>query len=176
MARRFARKRGGARRALARGKSPPPGAEGVAPLHDPRDAYRRVRNLVALDAQNVMRRLEERREEMIANFSRHRDRESLLAPLRSWVPGASFAEMVLLPPAQQTAASAFYEELDGLRWYFRYTNDMPSTAAHRLAQHWRRLGAAFVELVRVLGPPEDAPEGVAAEPLAARQALPAKTD
>ncbi len=50
-----------------------------APAVDPRAA--RTRQLIALDATNVMRRLAARQEEMIALFSRLRDRAPLLQTL-----------------------------------------------------------------------------------------------
>jgi hypothetical protein len=112
----------------------------------------RVRHLVFLDAAALMKRLDERRHEMIALFSRHRDREPLLAPLRSWVPSASFQEIVLLAPAQQAAVSGFYEALDELRWYFRYTNDMPGSAQQVFEHHLRRLAKAHQSLEVELRP------------------------
>ena len=123
----------------------------------------RIRNLIALDAQGVMARLEQRKDEMIAMFSRHRDREPLLSPLRSWVPSASFQEIVLLGPEQQAAVAAFYETLDSLSWYFRYTSDMPGTAQLTFAAHRKRLREAYQILQDALGParepkPSAAPE------------------
>jgi hypothetical protein len=112
----------------------------------------RIRNLIALDADGVMRRLEERKDEMIAMFSLHRDREPLLSPLRSWVPSASFQELAQLSTEQQTAVSAFYEVLDALRWYFRYTNDMPGTAQRVFAHHRRTLERSHQLLQAALGP------------------------
>ena len=112
----------------------------------------RIRNLIALDSDGVMKRLEERKDEMIAMFSLHRDREPLLSPLRSWVPSASFQELTQLTTDQQTAVSAFYEVLDGLRWYFRYTNDMPGTAQQVFAHHRREMERSFKLLRAALGP------------------------
>jgi len=112
----------------------------------------RVRNLIALDAGGVVQRLEERGDEMIAMFSLHRDREPLLSPLRSWVPSATFQELSLLSAEQQSAVTGFYEGLDGLRWYFRYTNDMPGTAQQVFAHHRKKLRAAYALLEAALGP------------------------
>jgi hypothetical protein len=117
----------------------------------------RIRNLIALDADALMVRLDERKDEMIAMFSRHRDREPLLSPLRSWVPSASFQEIVLLAPAQQGAVAHFYEELDALRWYFRYTADMPGTALQIFAHHRKRLVLAYEGLKDAIGPAQPVP-------------------
>jgi hypothetical protein len=124
----------------------------------------RIRNLIALDAYGVMKRLAERKDEMIAMFSRHREREPLLTPLRSWVPSASFSELALLPPEQQAAVARFYEELDSLRWYFRYTSDMPGTALLIFAHHRKRLWEAYEGLKGALGPPRPLPKSEAPAP------------
>jgi len=130
----------------------------------------RIRNLIALDAEGLMGRLADRKDEMIAMFSRHREREPLLSPLRSWVPSASFQEIVLLAPEQQGAVARFYEELDGLRWYFRYTNDMPGTAQQVFDHRLRKLAAAYRELRESIG------EAHAVPPPAAEAPPPAPAD
>ncbi|MGC4115956.1 MAG: hypothetical protein QM765_15490 [Myxococcales bacterium] len=123
----------------------------------------RIRNLIALDAEGLVKRIDERKDEMIAMFSLHRDREPLLTPLRSWVPSASFQELSVLPTEQQTAVTAFYEVLDGLRWYFRYTNDMPGTAQQVFAHHRRKLESAYAALAGALGPAVPVPATLQAE-------------
>jgi hypothetical protein len=124
----------------------------------------RIRNLIALDAHGLMKRLAERKDEMIAMFSRHREREPLLTPLRSWVPSAIFQEIVLLPPEQQAAVARFYEELDSLRWYFRYTSDMPGTAQQIFGHHRKRLAEAYDGLKDTLGPPRPLPKSETVAP------------
>jgi hypothetical protein len=132
----------------------------------------RIRNLIALDADGLMKRLGERKDEMIAMFSRHREREPLLSPLNTWVPSATFQEIAVLAPEQQGAVARFYEELDGLRWYFRYTSDMPGTAQQIFAHHLKRLAASYQELRGAIGPavppPPASPEAPPAAPPAKR--------
>lgn len=128
----------------------------------------RVKNLLGLDAQGVMERLAARRDAMIELFSRHRDREALLGPLRTSGP-ASFEALALLEPAEQSVAVAFYEELDRLRWYFRYTDDMPSTAQQVFERHLRRLQAAHAGLAALLGRGEPPPADPAEPGQAARR-------
>ncbi|HEY3449544.1 MAG TPA: hypothetical protein VGK67_24540 [Myxococcales bacterium] len=123
----------------------------------------RIRNLIALDAEGVVKRVAERKDEMIAMFGLHRDREPLLSPLRSWVPSASFQELTQLSTGQQSAVTAFYEVLDGLRWYFRYTNDMPGTAQQVFAHHRKRLAASYLQLQAALGPAVAVPASEAPE-------------
>lgn len=111
----------------------------------------RVRNLIALDSAMVMRRLASRRHDMIATFSRKRDRRVLIEAVHTWFDTARFDELVLLEIEQQTAATQFYEQLDDLRYYFKYTEDMPGTAERALATRLKRLERAFQALAASLG-------------------------
>lgn len=112
----------------------------------------RVRHLIVLDAQSVVRRLNAQLSAMIELFSRHRDRDPLLAPLRSWLPGATFDALAELEPDEQRATAAFLEELEALRWYCRYTSDMPNTAQQRLTRFASQLEIAADRLIRALRP------------------------
>lgn len=113
----------------------------------------RVRNLIALDAANIIRRLEVRRDEMIVLFSRLRSREPMLSTLASRFATATFHDMLSLPVQEQVAVNQFYERLDELRWYFTYTEDMPSTAQQTFNTLHRGLEEAHRELVSAIGPP-----------------------
>lgn len=112
----------------------------------------RIRHLIVLDAQSVVRRLSAQLGAMIELFSRHRDREPLLAPLRSWIPSADFGQLAELEPEEQRALSQFLEELEALRWYCRYTNDMPNTAQMRLTRFAGQLENAVQKLVSTIRP------------------------
>lgn len=139
------------RKAVAKARKPAPARS--QPEHE------RVRNLVALDAAALMSRIAARAGEMVGLFSLHRDREPLLTPLRSRLPEMSFRELSLLSAREQRAVSLFVEELEALRWYFRYTADMPSTAEQRFRQHRRGLEACYEQLVAAVGAPRaDEPE------------------
>lgn len=107
----------------------------------------RIRHLIVLDAQGVVRRLSAQLGAMIELFSRHRDRDPLLAPLRSWIPSATFAQLAELEPDEQRALGQFLEELEALRWYCRYTDDMPNTAQARLARFAGQLESAARALI-----------------------------
>jgi hypothetical protein len=137
-------------------------------------AEARVRNLLALDAAGVMRRLDERRGEMIGLFSRLRDRGPLLSTIETRFNSATFTDLAHLESREQTAASRFYDRLDALRWYFTYTEDMPSTAQLTFITLHRQLEEAHLVLVRVLGPPApfDPPSVVVTEVVS--QAAPAR--
>ncbi|MDF1562738.1 MAG: hypothetical protein P1V51_06825 [Deltaproteobacteria bacterium] len=111
----------------------------------------RVKSLLTLDAGNVLRRLEARQATMVQAFSRHRDRQALLRPIRSRFDGAGFDELVQLTPRQQEAATRFYEILDDLAYYFTYTEDMPGTASEKLSAYLEDLQAAHRDLLASLG-------------------------
>jgi hypothetical protein len=113
----------------------------------------RVRNLIALDAALIMRRLEARRDEMFALFSRLRSREPMLSTIATRFTSATFHDLVHLPEKEQAVVHAFYERLDEMRWYFTYTEDMPSTVQQTFTALHRRLEEAYRLLVVALGPP-----------------------
>ncbi|MBS1153463.1 MAG: hypothetical protein H6Q89_5161 [Myxococcaceae bacterium] len=111
-----------------------------------------VRHLLAVDAANVIERLVTRQQEMVALFSRRRDRTPMLEAVRSWFLSITFAELSLLPPAEQKAVSLFYELLDELRWYLQYTEDMPTQVLQKVALYVGRLETCHRQLVAAIGP------------------------
>lgn len=120
----------------------------------PSDAAARVRHLIALDAANVLRRLGERQAEMVRLFSRLRERGPLLEPLHSWFDTVAFAELSALSPHEQRAVNAFYAQLGELRWYLRYTEEMPGQVQLALAQRARALAEGHHALTAAIGPPD----------------------
>lgn len=124
------------------------------------DHAARVRHLILLDAQSLMHRLDDRTGTMLSVFSRLRDREVLTTALGAWFDTARFEDLICLSPAQQSAVAAFYGELDDLRWYLRYTTDMPGSMEQALTRFRRGIVAAYDRLVDVLAtppPPIDPP-------------------
>jgi hypothetical protein len=113
----------------------------------------RVRNLIALDAALIMRRLEARRDEMFTLFSRLRSREPMLTTITTRWNSATFHDLVHLPESEQAVVHGFHERLDEMRWYFTYTEDMPSTVQQTFTALYRRLEEAYRLLVVALGPP-----------------------
>lgn len=130
---------------------------------------KRVRHLIALDAQNAMTRLAARHEEMVQLFSRHRDRSALLRPLKSWFTDIAFADLVVLGTREQRAVNAFYECLEGLRWYLEFTEDMPGQVQLKLGQHLRGLRKSYEALTHTIGLPEADGAPVVEALLVARQ-------
>jgi len=135
---------------MARRKQAPPSTD---------ETTLRVRNLIALDAAHLMRRLEARRGEMFILFSRLRSRAPMLETLATRYTSATFHELMHLPAREQSVVDYFYECLDTMRWYFTYTEDMPSTAQQTFSTLHRRLEEAHRKLVAILGLPVS-PDGV----------------
>ncbi|QDE68475.1 MULTISPECIES: hypothetical protein [Myxococcus] len=113
----------------------------------------RVRNLLAMDAAGIMRRLDARRDEMFALFSRLRSREPLLGTIASRYADGAFDQLIHLPEQEQAVVDHFYGRLDELRWYFTYTEDMPGTAQVIFSKLHKRLEESYRVLVVTLGPP-----------------------
>ncbi|WP_037583046.1 hypothetical protein [Stigmatella aurantiaca] len=133
----------------------------------------RVRNLIALDAALIMRRLEARRDEMFVLFSRLRSREPMLTTLATRFTSATFHDLVHLPEREQAVVHGFHERLDEMRWYFTYTEDMPSTVQQTFGVLYRRLEEAYRQLVVALGPPVSSQGTVVVEAEPVRREAPA---
>lgn len=116
----------------------------------------RVRNLLAMDAASIMRRLEARRDEMFNLFSRLRSREPLLETIASRYADGAFEHLLHLPEQEQAVVDRYYSTLDEMRWYFTYTEDMPGTAHVNFTKLHKRLEEAYRVLVVTLGPPVSA--------------------
>ncbi len=110
----------------------------------------RAMHLLALDATALVRRIESRHEQMVAGFSRLRDRDALLGALHAFGLTARFQDFSALPIAVQDAALRFYELADDLRWYCKFTQDMPGALSLRLEAFRRELAQAHAALARVL--------------------------
>jgi hypothetical protein len=114
----------------------------------------RVRHLIAVDAATVMARLGKRQAEMVRLFSQLRDRSPLLEVVQSWFQSITFGELASLERAEQRAINSFYERLGDLRWYLRYTEDMPLQVGQHVTQCVRELVAGHRALTEAIGPPD----------------------
>jgi hypothetical protein len=113
----------------------------------------RVRNLLALDAAGIMRRLAARHDEMFLLFSRLRSRGPLVETVASHYAEGAFTHLIHLTEQEQAVVDHFYSRLDELRWYFTYTEDMPGTAQQTFTKLHRRLEESYRLLVETLGLP-----------------------
>ena len=114
----------------------------------------RVRHLLSMDADSVMKRLASKQDEAVGLFSRLRTREGMVELCRSGFSTITFSELVRLDPAEQQAVEAFHHVLNELRWYVRYTEDMPSTVKSTVTLSVARLDGLHRMLEAAIGPPE----------------------
>ena len=114
----------------------------------------RVRHLLSLDADAVMKRLVAKQDEAVGLFSRLRTREGMVELCRSSFTSITFSELVRLEPEEQAAVEAFHHLLGELRWYVRYTEDMPSTVKSTVTMYVVRLQELHSLLNAAIGPPE----------------------
>lgn len=113
----------------------------------------RVRHLLSLDADAVMRRLVSKQDEAVGLFSRLRTREGMVDLCKSGFTSITFSELVRLDPAEQQAVQAFHHVLHELRWYVSYTEDMPSTVKSTVTLFVARLDDLHRALNAAIGPP-----------------------
>ena len=114
----------------------------------------RVRHLLSLDADAVMKRLVAKQDEAVGLFSRLRTREGMVELCRSGFTTITFSELVRLEPREQQAVEAFHQVLNELRWYVRYTEDMPSTVKSTVTLYVARLDELHHLLNAAIGPPD----------------------
>lgn len=114
----------------------------------------RVRHLLSLDADAVMRKLIGKQDEAVGLFSRLRTREGMVELCRSLFTSVTFNELVRLEPGEQLAVQAFHALLHELRWYVTYTEDMPSTVKATVTLYVTRLTELHLALNAVIGPPD----------------------
>ncbi len=114
----------------------------------------RVRHLLSMDADSVMKRLASKQDEAVGLFSRLRTRDGMIELCRSGFTSITFSELVRLDPAEQQAVEAFHHVLNELRWYVRYTEDMPSTVKSTVTLYVVKLDGLHRLLNAAIGPPE----------------------
>lgn len=99
----------------------------IPPLYDESELPERLRKLVALEIARVVEDLSERREFLVQIWSLHRDRSPLLDTIFTRWRTISMTDLALLPSEAIVACDAFYRELEELKFYFQFTQDMPTT-------------------------------------------------
>lgn len=114
----------------------------------------RVRHLLSLDADAVMKRLASKQDEAVGLFSRLRTREGMVDLCRSGFTSITFSELVRLDPQEQQAVQAFHHVLHELRWYVTYTEDMPSTVKSTVTLYVVKLDELHRLLNAAIGAPE----------------------
>lgn len=87
----------------------------------------RVKLLIALEIGRIVGQLRERMDFLLTIWSRHRAREPFLETLFSRWRTVGLADLALLEPSSLAALEAFHAEVDDLRLFLTWTEDMPVT-------------------------------------------------
>jgi hypothetical protein len=136
----------------------------IPPLFDESDLPDRLRRLLAMEVDRIVSDLELRQELLLEIWSRHRDRGPFVDTIFSRWKTLSMTDLALLDRDAAVACEAFYRELDELRLYFQFTQDMPSTLSDRYAEALRRVAAYGAAALDVLGGAPERPVVRWAEP------------
>lgn len=123
----------------------------IPPTFDESDLPERLRRLLALEIARVVEDLEVRRPLLVEWWSRHRDRSPLLDTVFTRWRTLAMADLALVDPDAMVACEAFHRELDELRMYFQFTQDMPSTLDERCIAAARRISAYGAVAIQLLG-------------------------
>lgn len=129
----------------------------IPPAYDDSDLPVRLRNLVALEIDRITTDLEWRQGWLLEIWSRHRDRGPFLDTIFSRWKTLALADLALIDLEAITACEAFYHELDELRLYFQFTQDMPTTMESTYAEAVHRLRAYANLALQLLGGVPDKP-------------------
>jgi hypothetical protein len=113
----------------------------IPPALDDQDLALRLRKLLALEIDRIVEDLSLREEWLVDTWSRHRDRGPFLDTVFSRYRTLTMADLTLVETDAVVACEAFYRELEELRQYFRFTQDMPATLGDHLHDGVRRVEA-----------------------------------
>jgi hypothetical protein len=113
----------------------------IPPELDDLDLALRLRKLLALEIDRIVDDLSLREEWLVDTWSRHRDRGPFLDTVFSRYRTLTMTDLTLVDTDAVVACEAFYRELEELRQYFRFTQDMPATLGDHLRDGVRRMEA-----------------------------------
>ncbi len=123
----------------------------IPPAYDESQLPERLRNLLAMEIDRIATDLEWRKTFLLEVWSRHRDRGPFLDTIFSRWRTLALADLALMDLEAMTACEAFYHELDELRMYFQFTQDMPTTMEVQYVEAARRIRAYANLAVQMLG-------------------------
>lgn len=123
----------------------------IPPVFDESDLPERLRRLLALEVSRIVEDLDVRRSILVELWSRQRDRGPLLETVFSRWRTLSMIDLALVDADAMLACEAFYRELDDLRLYFQFTQDMPTTLEERYNEALMRITAYGRLAVGLLG-------------------------
>jgi hypothetical protein len=117
----------------------------------------RLSRVLAFEVSRILRQLRERRELLLQLWSRYRAREPMVEALFSRWRTLEMTDLIELDASVIEAVEPFYEAVDRLRTYFRFTEDMPVTLEEQLQASLAELEVlGEVALARLGGDPRDA--------------------
>ena len=123
----------------------------IPPEYDDAGLARRPRGIVAMEITRVVEDLEARRDFLIQMWSLHRDRGPFLDTMHVRWRTLSMADLMHLDEAALVWVEAFHRELDELRMYMRFTQDMPVMLSGRYDWMLRRLQSYAQHAIDSLG-------------------------
>jgi hypothetical protein len=123
----------------------------IPPVFDETELPLRLRNLLALEVDRITTDLEYRKGFLLEVWSRHRDRGPFLDTVFSRWRTLAMSDLALMELECVTSCEAFYRELDELRMYFQFTQDMPTTMESRYDESVRRVRAYANLAIQLLG-------------------------
>ena len=115
----------------------------------------KLRKLLALEIDRIVEDLELRREVLLELWGRTRDRGMFIDTVFSRWASLGFPELLEIGTDEVAAVDTFYRELHELRFYFRFTEDMPVHMADAYDHALDRLrGYGGMAIERLGGAPE----------------------
>lgn len=123
----------------------------IPPAFDESELPERLRRLLALEITRIVEDLDLRRPILVEVWGRHRDRGPLLDTVFSRWRTLAMADLALIDGDAMIACEAFYRELDDLRLYFQFTQDMPTTLEERYGEALARIASYGHLAVGLLG-------------------------
>ncbi len=111
----------------------------------------RLIGLVALEIRRLVEDIDRRAELLVEIWARYRSRKPFLDTTFARWTTLGFPELALLEPEQLDALETFYRELDELRLYVAYTEDMPQAMENTLRGAVVRLKSKGSAALIVLG-------------------------
>ena len=102
--------------------------------------------LVKIDAENLYRRIANRRHEYVEIFSLKRNRSVFKDIFDNRYSKSLLSDLSNLPIEIIELANEFYLEADNLYWYLKHTQDMPNTIEDEITRHVAKVGNRFENL------------------------------
>ena len=114
---------------------------------------RRLERLLALEVRRVVEDLRSRRDLLLHVWGKHRARKPLIETIFTRWTTVGMPDLAQLDPAAAAALDGFHRELDGLRLYLEWTEDMPRNLAVVYDQTLTRLEHLAAMALTALGEP-----------------------